>query len=96
MSEEKKIEEYVKLLGHIQERVGDEKIAARILTELSKDRRMEQIQAERNGNGNGESGDLASAKQIQYLKALGGTPTASTTRQEASAMIDAFLAANGN
>ena len=43
METEQRIEEYVKLYGAVQERVGDSDVSLAILHELSKDRRMAQI-----------------------------------------------------
>ena len=48
---------------------------------------MSQIVQERNGNGY-NNGQFASAKQLSFIRDLGGKPKENMTKQEASAMID--------
>jgi hypothetical protein len=64
-----------------------EVVAMTILQEISKDRRMEEIKAERNNNN-----EPATSKQLGYLKKLGVEPEPGITKQEASKLIDEAVA----
>ena len=84
-----KLDEYVGLLGELKAKVQDEQTAARILSEIARDLRMEQISRER-GRSPGSNG-LATSAQLGYLKRLNVQVTPGLTKQQASALIDAEL-----
>ena len=87
-----KAEEYIELFESIQQKLPEAKdkegIALAIMQELAKDRRMEEIKA--NGNGNGDK--PATPKQMAYLKKLGIKPGEEITKAEASKLIDEAVA----
>ncbi len=84
-----KVEEYLKLLGYIKNRVEDERTAVAILTELNKDRRMDLMRQERQQR----NGKPASKKQLAYLKKLGVDigEYSNLTKAQASELIDQAL-----
>ena len=87
---ESKVDHYLDLLNEIKGRVEDEQTAARILTEVAKDVRMEQIREER-----GTKAEPASVKQLQFMKKLGIEPEPGVSKTEASRLIDEELGRNG-
>jgi hypothetical protein len=87
-----KIEDYLELLKEIKEKVGDEATAARILSEIARDARMEEIKKERAKTNDAP----ATPRQIAYLKRLNVPVTERLTKRQASALIDAELAQNGD
>jgi hypothetical protein len=85
-----KVEAYLDLLGEIKGRVNDEATAARILTEVAKDVRMEQIREEREIHP-----EAATQRQLQFMKRLGVDIPAGVSKTEASRLIDQELGRNG-
>jgi hypothetical protein len=85
-----KLDNYLELLNEIKARVGEEATAARILTELAKDVRMEQIREERQVRA-----EPATAKQLQFMKTLGIEVPAGCSKTEASRLLDEELGRNG-
>ena len=85
---DKRIEEYVRLLNELTERTGDELTASRLLTEIAKDRRMDHMRKEKTAH----TADAATEKQLQLLKKLGvKVPSAGLTKRQASEMLDEAL-----
>ena len=84
---QERLGQYIELLEEIKERTGDEVIALRLLTEISKDRRMDMIRQEREKS----NGDSATAKQKEFMKRLNIKCPKTVTKQEASIMIDEEL-----
>ena len=80
-------EKYIALFDEIKKRVGDERIAQTILSEVNKDRRMSVMKEEREE----KNGEPATAKQLQYLKNLGVETTPGLTKKQASILIDNAL-----
>jgi hypothetical protein len=85
-----RVEAYLDLLGEIKGQVTDEATAARILTEVAKDVRMEQIREEREIQA-----EPATQRQLQFLKRLGVEVSAGVSKTEASRLIDQELGRNG-
>ena len=85
-----KVEGYLELLGEIKGKVGDELIAARILSEVAKDARMDQIREERQNHP-----EPATIRQKQFLKRLGVDIQPGLTKAEASRLLDEELGRNG-
>ena len=85
-----KVETYLDLLGEIKEKVGDEQTAARLLTEVAKDVRMDQIREERENHA-----EPATVRQLQFLKKLGVQAESGVTKAEASRLIDEELGRTG-
>ena len=85
---QQKLDSYLVLLKSIKERTEDEQTARVLLSEISKDLRMMQIQQEKNSNGN----ISATENQIGFLKRLGAEIPEGLTKQQASKLIDATLA----
>ncbi len=86
------LEKYLDLLERIKTKVKDEQTAVIILTEISKDRRMEEMRQQKGGSKNNGP---ATEKQLGYLKKLGIdlSQQPNLTRAEASALIDKTVAA---
>lgn len=96
-----KVAEYLALLDEIRSKVGEELVAVEILREISKDRRMEQIRAERRGlvevshdaqsdNGNGTM--PATLRQKEYLLDLGIKIPQGLSKQKASELLEEAIA----
>jgi hypothetical protein len=96
-------EAYLELYGTIRDRVGDEQVAVAVMHELSKDRRMQQIREERQmklpdfeqegASSKPRTGQrMASKKQLDFLRDLGGEVKAGMTSEEASQAIDSAQA----
>lgn len=86
---------YVVLFENVKSRVGSDDVALAIVEQVSKDARVERMNA---GNGNshtsrassGVLGDQpATAKQLGYLTKLGVDFGEGLTKQQASNLIDA-------
>ena len=82
-SMERRLENYLDLLSEIKGKVGDETTAVRLLTELAKDERMEQIREERNNKA-----EPATTRQLQFMRKLGIEIEPGITKTEASRLID--------
>ena len=78
---------YLKLFNDIKQSVGDDITARAILSEVSKDRRMDEIRSEQEAR----NGKPATAKQLAFLKDLGVSFRKGITRREASELIDEAL-----
>ena len=85
--EQARLDHYLGLLKEIKGQVSDEQTAVRILGEVAKDERMQQIRHERESANAGP----ATQKQIDYLKSLGVKVKSGLTKSDASAMIDEAL-----
>jgi len=83
---EARLEHYLDLLEEIKDKVGDELFALRILGEIAKDERMEQIREERNNRT-----EPATTRQLQFMKRLGIEVPPGCTKAEASRLIDEEL-----
>ena len=79
-----KVDNYLEILNEIKAKVSDEGSAVRILSEVAKDVRMEQIREERESM----NGEPATTKQLQYLKTLGVQVNPGLTKRQASRLID--------
>jgi len=79
-----KVDHYLELLNALKEKVSDEGNAVRILAEISKDQRMDQMREERESM----NGEPATTKQLQYLKTLGVQVAPGLTKKQASRLID--------
>ena len=71
-------------MNEIKAKVSDEASAVRILGEVAKDVRMEQMREEREVM----NGEPATIKQLQYLKSLGVQIAPGLTKKQASRLID--------
>ena len=79
-----RVEKYLSLFEEIRRRVSDDRIAQAILSEVAKDRRMEEMREERELR----NGEPATTRQLQYLKNLGVEVTPGLTKKQASILID--------
>ena len=79
---------YGDLFVALRERVNDDAVALAVMHELSKDRRMDIIRAERGANGRTQNDGLVTVKQKAYLKQLGVTISPGLTKAAASELID--------
>ena len=86
----KRLDHYVELLNEVKKHVSNEDTAASMVSEIAKDRRVEMMQ--KNGNGNGSP---ATERQKQFMTKLGIDYPDSVTKKEASKLIDEELAKNG-
>jgi phage gp37-like protein len=96
-------EPYIELFEALRNRVGDDAIAVAVMHELSKDRRMAELRAERQtkldafererATTKPRAGQrVATKKQLDFLRDLGVEPRADMTSDEASRAIDAAQA----
>ena len=92
-------EPYIELFDTIRDRVGDEHVAVAVMHELSKDRRMREIRAERQTRldtferaeapAKPRRGQRpATKKQLEFLRDLGVEARADMASEEASRAID--------
>jgi phage gp16-like protein len=79
-----KVDHYLELLEQLKGKVSDEGSAVRILSEIAKDERMDQMREEREGM----NGEPATTKQLQYMKTLGVEIAPGLTKRQASKLID--------
>jgi hypothetical protein len=79
-----KLDEYLELYGEIQRKTGEEKVALTLLTEISKDRRVEEMKEDREK----KNGEPATEKQKKFMDSLGVDYPKNITKKEASALID--------
>jgi hypothetical protein len=88
-----KLDSYLELFEQIKQKTqGDDKLALSFMTEISKDRRMEEIRQEKEA----KNGEPATEKQKKFMKKLGMDIPKNATKKEASVMIDEELSRNGN
>jgi len=87
-----KLNSYLELFGQIRQKTSDEKIAMSLLSELSKDRRMEEIKQDRELRNS----QPATAKQKKFMDDLGIKYPKTVTKQEASVLIDEELSCSRN
>ena len=81
----KKIDYYVSLLEQIEQKVSDPQKAIAVLQQIGKDSRMEKIQSERAQDNSTD--ELATPKQLEFLKDLGVDVKPGLAKQEASDLI---------
>lgn len=79
---------YTKVFNQIKENVKDEQVAAVILQEVARDRRVQQNRAERQAEQEKLAREPATPRQLEFLRNLGMTIPAGLTKQEASLLID--------
>ena len=82
-----KVEKYLGLFQEIRGRIEDPAVARTILTEVSKDRRMEEIREEKEMR----NGEPATTRQLEYLRNLGVQVKPGLTKKQASLLIDEAL-----
>jgi hypothetical protein len=94
-----KISEYLDLVKQIKRQVSEPELVAALVTEVSKDRRVEQMRAERKGlvevsHDNGDNGHaiLATEKQRAFLKDLGIEVPRNLSKAKASELLEEALA----
>lgn len=93
------IERYMQAFETIRQRVGDDHIATAIMQELGKDARTAQLSRERQNGWHKEekstkSEQVATQKQLEYLRDLGVNVSQGMTKQQATELIEQALTAN--
>lgn len=83
---ETRLTQYLELLEKVKEKVSNEDTAARIVSEVAKDRRVEQMH--RNGSS-------ATEKQKAFMDKLGIDYDEDVSKKKASNLIDQELGRNG-
>ena len=84
-----KLDSYLELFDEIRQRTQDERTAVSLLQEICKDRRMDQMQKERNSRN-----DLpATEKQISFLESFCVPIPVGLTRKQAYNLIENAKAA---
>lgn len=78
------IDNYINVFNQIKSKVNNELVASVILAEIGKDRRCEKIKEAREQ----PLSQLASFKQIAFLKSLGVNVPDKLTKKEASVLIE--------
>jgi len=86
-----KLDKYLDLFEELKKKTKDQTAALTLLQEVSKDSRMEEIREEREAN----KSELATAKQINFMKKLGMGIPEGVTKREALTLIDEELGRNG-
>ena len=86
-----KLDSYLELLDEIRQKTDDSRVATVLLSEICKDRRMQEIRQEREANDNQPATD----KQKRFMDDLGIKYPETITKKEASALIDEELGKNG-
>lgn len=81
-----RLAEYLELLEKVKQEVGNEDTAARIVSEVAKDRRVKEM------NSNGSP---ATEKQKQFMDKLGIDYDEDVSKKEASQLIDEELENEG-
>jgi hypothetical protein len=80
----------LELLQEIRQETDDSRVATVLLSEICKDRRMQEIRQEREANDN----QPATEKQKRFMDDLGIKYPKTVTKKEASALIDEELGKN--
>jgi hypothetical protein len=80
----------LELLQEIRQETDDSRVATVLLSEICKDRRMQEIRQEREANDN----QPATEKQKRFMDDLGIKYPKAVTKKEASALIDEELGKN--
>ena len=78
-----KLDEYLELLDEVKEKVQDDVTVGRIVSEIAKDMRMEQIREERQNHV-----EPATEKQLRFMKKLRIDIPDGVTKAEASRLLD--------
>jgi hypothetical protein len=86
------LEAYASQFHTLKQRVGDAGAATAILQEVARDRRAQQIRAEKQVGRTELNGEPATAKQREFLKDLKINIPQGLTKQAASALIDEGIA----
>jgi hypothetical protein len=87
MDDTKKLKRYLELYSEISKTIESEAVALAILTEISKDRRAEQMRKDRDI----KNGDAVTFKQKRCMQNLGIDFPENITRKEASVLIQEEL-----
>ena len=82
------LEAYASQFHALKERVGDASAATAVLQEVARDRRAEQIRAEKQAGRAEQNGEPATQKQLEFLKDLKMDIPQGLTKQAASLLID--------
>lgn len=85
-----KLDNYLELFDEIRKKTTDSREALALLTEVSKDRRMEEIREEKKAGNSRPATD----KQKGFMNKLGIKYPKNVTKQEASVLIDEELGKN--
>jgi len=83
----KRLNKYIELFEEISKKIENENVAVTLLTEISKDRRAEQMRNERQTKDN----DAVTFKQKKCMQSLGIDFPDNITRKEASVLITPIL-----
>jgi len=78
-----RLDRYLGLLNEIKGKVGDEVFAMRILSEIAKDQRMDQIREEKTIKA-----EPVTTRQLQFMRNLGIEAPPGCSKTEASRLID--------
>ena len=84
---QERIGDYLDAFRHTKDIVNDGVVVAAIIEQVGKDTRCEWMMSERS-NGNGNFEQVATEKQLGFLKRLKVDAPSGCTKQEASRLID--------
>ena len=82
------LDAYASLYQTLKQRLGDAGAATAVLQEVARDRRAQQIRAERQAKQERVDGDAATQRQLEFLKDLKMDIPQGLTKQAASLLID--------
>jgi hypothetical protein len=91
-STKEKVADYLEVFNEIKEKTDDATVAIALLSEICKDRRMQEIKEQKEANNN----ELATERQKRFMKNLGIKIPQGVTKKEASMLIDEELGKNNN
>jgi hypothetical protein len=91
-STKEKVDDYLEVFNEIKKKTDDSKVAIGLLSEICKDRRMQEIKEQKEANNN----EPATEKQKRFMKNLGIDFPKSVTKKEATMLIDEELGKNNN
>ena len=91
-STKEKVADYLEVFNEIKEKTDDSTVAIALLSEICKDRRMQEIKKQKEANNN----ESATERQKRFMKNLGIKIPQGVTKKEASMLIDEELGKNNN
>jgi hypothetical protein len=91
-STKEKVADYLEVFNEIKKKTDDSTVAIALLSEICKDRRMQEIKEQKEANNN----ESATERQKRFMKNLGIKIPQGVTKKEASMLIDEELGKNNN
>jgi hypothetical protein len=90
-STKEKVADYLEVFNEIKEKTDESTVAIALLSEICKDRRMQEIKEQKEANNN----EPATSKQKRFMDDLGIKYPKTVTKKEASMLIEEEIGKNG-